>query len=142
MARRTGEKIILLADILWGLCILTIGLGITALVLLILVSLFSSKTSGYPDFMIPFIIIALSCYISQLILRGYGELIDNTQKISDNLDAIIVQSSNSATITTNTKICSICGFEQPAKNNFCKNCGVPLRKKASAHHNSHENSPT
>ena len=131
MAKNTSGKIFVWAKVLCVLCIIALCLAGVFLVVGILVLL----TSGLLGALIPFAIcegllfLALGFYLSNLLLRGYGEIINNSHKLSAKADIIIDRLTELCDEEEEEKLvlCQACKTLQNAENKFCCRCGNSLR---------------
>ena len=131
MAKNTSGKIFVWAKVLCVLCIIALSLAGVFLVVGILALL----TSDLMGALIPFVICegllfsALGFYLSNLLLRGYGEMINNSHKLSAKADIIIDRLTElcEAEEEENLVLCEACKTLQNAENKFCCRCGNSLR---------------
>ena len=71
--------------------------------------------------------IGISAYVSNLLVRGYGRLIENTDALRDQADVIIeLLSKQEDNQIAELKYCSACQTPQRKINKFCKKCGMPM----------------
>jgi len=90
MKRSTGDKIILWAVVLWGMSLTAAFLGGVALIAALMVVLLTEESVllvfGIGCWLL---VAALSLYLTGLLLRGYGEMVNNSRRVSEKADVII-----------------------------------------------------
>ena len=128
MKKSTGKKIIILADILFAICIVSLaisGLAFTIGIAVVLMNqgeMIGLRVGG------AFLLIALSLYVSSLLLRGYGELVNNSAQLNDKADLIVDQMTRlcGTNQDPDMRCCKVCNVPQKKENKFCDQCGMPL----------------
>lgn len=135
--KRVGNKIVLLGEICSaiGLALIILSCIIFVASLLILLIFYLIDESSGLDIRV--IIIStiicttsgLSMYISSLFVRGYGQMVINSdclvhiaEKLSEKQD-----DKNIVNPPEQKKVCPVCSKEQPLENLFCANCGQSLQ---------------
>ena len=132
MAKNTSGKIFVWAKVLCVLCIIALSLAGVFLVVGILALL----TSDLLGALIPFVICegllfsALGFYLSNVLLSGYGEMINNSHKLAAKADIIIDRLTELCDAEKEEEklvLCQACKTLQNAENKFCYRCGNSLR---------------
>ena len=95
MRKNTGPKIILIADVLFVLSIVLLVLGGSILVAGLVVLLLKEDVLVLFIAALSMLASALSLYIASLFIRGYGEMVTNSNRLCDQFDLLIGQMSDS-----------------------------------------------
>lgn len=123
MKKSIAQKIMILADVLQGIGIACFA---WAGVMIIFALIDGDLAQWSKMFVIP-LLIGISAYISNLLVRGYGRLIENTDALRDQADVIIeLLSKQEDNQIAELKYCSACQTPQRKTNKFCKKCGMPM----------------
>ena len=134
MAKNTSGKIFVWAKVLCGICIAELVLSGIFLVVGVLILL----TEGLLEALIPFAICegllfsALGFYLSNVLLSGYGEMINNSHKLAAKADIIIDRLTELCDAEKEEEklvLCQACKTLQNAENKFCCRCGNSLRNE-------------
>ena len=95
MRKNTGPKLIIIADVLFVLSIVLLVIGGSFLIAGSIVLLMGEEVTAVFIAALSMLGSALSLYITNLFVRGYGEMVRNSNCICDKLDLLIEQISDS-----------------------------------------------
>ena len=129
MKKTTGQKIIVLADVVLGLCFASLFIGVLGLLAGVIIAIIDDTNVKIVFvFCAIYFLIALACYISSLLIRGYGELVNNSEKVCSNTELIEKLLSDKQTDAPNAELafCEVCKTPQPRTNRFCCGCGISM----------------
>lgn len=96
MRKNTGPKIIIIADVLFVLSIVLLVLGGSFLVAGLIVLLMEEEAAVVFIAALSLLGSALSLYITNLFVRGYGEIVRNSNQLCDKLDLLLEQMADPA----------------------------------------------
>lgn len=97
MRKNTGPKIIIIADVLFVLSIVLLVLGGSFLVAGLVVLLMEEEAAAVVFIAaLSMLGAALSLYITNLFVRGYGEIVRNSNQLCDKLDLLLEQMADPA----------------------------------------------
>ena len=96
MRKNTGPKIIIIADVLFVLSIVLLVLGGSFLVAGLIVLLIEEAAAVVFTAALSLLGSALSLYITNLFVRGYGEMVRNSNQLCDKLDLLLAQKADPA----------------------------------------------
>ncbi len=126
--KTTGEKILDIADFLLGLCFIALIFAALILVIVIILLITGEEDNGIGSAIGVLLFSAMVLYISNLILRGYGEMVNNSELLCRKADMMItvMGAHYNPHQGGNVKYCKRCRSPQSAMNKFCGTCGMPM----------------
>ena len=130
MKRSTGRKIVILADILFGLCIFCLVVGTIGLAIGMITLLTDGENTALIVGLI-YLLIALGLYTSGVLLTGYGEMVENSNLIRIDTELLLekLYEAYDEKNTPESVICEACKAAQNGSNKFCCNCGIALEPR-------------
>ena len=130
MGKHTGKKLIIVADVLLGICLAGMAIG----AIIVTIGIFRAIIDGQAEDVLSaggkISLVSLILYLSNLLLRGYGEMVKNSEKLCDIASSIEgrLQKSCDDGKTSDMICCDVCKTPQAKTNKFCCNCGMPLEQ--------------